>query len=233
MTMPRSSPHTLSAFDADLREVSGLIAEMSSLVIAAVENALAALARPDEEVAAQVAADDRIIDALQERLDKTVVRTIALRAPMADDLRALVVAIRIGALLERAGDQAKGICRQREAAWSRAAAAPLRMLARMGEQAVGMLRDSITAYAAQDCALAGSVRMRDAELNRLFDALNENLLARMGAEPGFAASGTQLLMAGKEIERIGDYAANISDAVHYLVTGEHFADWRTTLPAAA
>jgi phosphate transport system protein len=230
-----SVPHTLSAFDADLREVAGLVDEMSSLVVAAIERALGALRSPDPDIASEVAAADKAIDELQSRIEKSVVRTIALRAPMADDLRALVVAIRLGSLLERAGDHAKGIARHPERAWPSEAAAGLESLERMGGHAVSMLRDAIRAYAAADCALASSVRLRDVELNSQFGALYQVLLQRMNDNAELAAPGMQMLMIGKEIERIGDYAASISDSVQYMVTGQHFADWRDDpdLPAAA
>jgi phosphate transport system protein len=233
MDMTQGGPHTLSAFDADLREVAGLVGEMSSLVIAAIEKSLGALRHPNADVAAEMASADRVIDELQARIEKTVVRTIALRAPLADDLRALVVAIRLGSLLERAGDHAKGMCRIPERGWPREAAEALTDLEQMGQHAVAMLRDAIGAYASGDCELAGSVRTRDADLNRRFSDLNRRLLQRMNQNAGFASPGTQLLMIGKKLERIGDYAASISDSVQYMVTGEHFADWRSGPDLAA
>lgn len=235
MGMSGGGPHTLSAFDADLREIGGLVAGMSALVIAAIERALGALRSPDDHVAAEVTSADRVIDDLQARIEKTVVRTIALRAPLADDLRALMVAIRMGSLLERAGDHAKGISRQPDRAWPSEAADGLDLLERMGEHALAMLRESISAYAGGDCTMAASVRARDAQLNWQFAGLYRLLLERMNEDVDLAAPGTQMLMIGKKIERIGDYAASISDSVHYMVTGEHFADWRADpgLPAAA
>lgn len=226
MDMTSRIPHTVSAFDADLQEVAGLVVDMSTRATAAIECALAVLRVPDHALSAEVAANDRVIDELQERLEKTIVRTIALRAPMADDLRSLVVAIRIGSLLERAGDHAKGIARQPDGAWPTSASGSLQILTRMGEHALAMLRGAISAFVTQDCALAASIREEDAELNALFDELRSGLLDQMRQDPRFAASGTQMLMTGKKIERIGDYAANISDSVHYMVTGQHFADWR-------
>jgi phosphate transport system protein len=226
MNMSLSSPHTLSAFDADLREVTGLIGEMSGLVIAAIEKALSALTDADQDVAAEIATTDRVIDELQARIEKAVVRTIALRAPLADDLRALVVAIRLAALLERAGDHAKGISRSSEHGWPRDAAPELSELARMGEHASAMLRDAIAAFAAGDSDRASRVRSRDATLNSQYAEIHKRLLHRMNDDANFATAGTQLLLIGKKIERIGDYAASISDSVQYMVTGEHFADWR-------
>ena len=222
-----SGPHTLSAFDADLHEVTGLILQMSGLVIVALEKALCALTNSDENIAREVTSADRIIDELQAGVERTVVRTIALRAPMADDLRALVVAIRMASLLERAGDHAKSISRHPERVSPCDAAGALNILGRMGEHAVAMLRDAVTAYAASDCKMAGAVRARDAELDRLFVEVHQLLLRRMKDDPHFASPGTQLLMIGKKIERVGDYAASISDSVQYMVTGEHFTDWST------
>lgn len=221
-----STPHTSTAFDADLIEVRRIVADMAGRAERALRASVDALAGMDRDGAAVIVAADRDIDALNEQLERSVVRTLALRAPMADDLRELIVAIRLGSQLERAGDQAKGIARRVPAVDPEFCARFEPLLARMTELAAGMIADANAAFQSRDVALARSVRRRDRALNALFDELTAALIGRMSEEPRRVTAGSHLLSIGKQIERVGDYATKIADNVCYMVTGEHFADWR-------
>ena len=219
-------PHTSTAFDHDLDEVRGLIGHMAALAAGALDAAVAAMCAMDAASAVAIVAADREIDALNERLEAAVVRTIALRAPMADDLRELIVAIRLGSQLERAGDQAKGIAKRLPRLSADACQQHATTLERMAALAGGMIRDADAAFQAHDVALARGVRARDRALNELFEELTASIIRQMSAEPRLVTAGSHLLSVAKQIERIGDYAAKIADNVCYMVTGEHFPDWR-------
>jgi len=221
----KSLPHTSTAFDDELREVRALIGGMAARAVGALQGSIAALDVMDVDAASGIVVADREIDALNEQLETAVVRTIALRAPMADDLRELIVAIRLGSQLERAGDQAKGIARRLRGVDAEFHARHKPLLAQMAAAAGGMLADANTAFQHRDLALARAVRGRDRALNALFDRLTADVIRHMTEEPRRVSAGSHLLSIGKQVERIGDYATKIADNVCYMVTGEHFADW--------
>lgn len=223
--------HTLSAFDDELDEIRGLVNEMASLALGALRRAMAALAGPDADLAERVVAGDASIDALEARLEKLVVRTIALRAPMADDLRTLIVVIRIGSLLERVGDHAKNIARRAAGGTGRGFAAPLELIGRMGALAGSMIADTIAAFNAGDPDAAAAAAARDLEMDELFDRLTEALLSAMTARPREVEAGTQLLFVGKQLERIGDYATSIAESAFYMATGGQLPDRREAAAA--
>lgn len=218
-------PHTSTAFDQDLGEVRQLIGRMAELAAGALDAAVAAMCAMDAERAVAIVAADREIDALNERLEVAVVRTIALRAPMADDLRELIVAIRLGSQLERAGDQAKGIAKRLPRLNADACQEHATTLEAMSALAGSMIRDADAAFQARDVELARSVRARDRALNERFEGLTAAIIRQMSAEPRLVTAGSHLLSVAKQIERIGDYAAKIADDVCYMVTGAHFQDW--------
>ena len=107
--MSTGTRHTISAFDDDMDEIRGLIAEMGARAETAVVAAMKALSEHDVELAASVRAEDKVIDNLETDVERLVVRTIALRAPMADDLRELIAALKMSAVIERIGDSAKNL----------------------------------------------------------------------------------------------------------------------------
>lgn len=219
-------PHTSTAFDAELGEVRALIGRMAELAAGALDGSVVAMRSMDLGSAAVIVAADREIDALNEQLETAVVRTIALRAPMADDLRELIVAIRLGSQFERAGDQAKGMAKRLSRLNPDVCQQHGAIVDQMATLASAMLRDADAAFQSRDMTLARAVRGRDRELNTLFDELTAAIIRQMTADPKLVTAGSHLLSVAKQIERIGDYAAKIADNVCYMVTGEHFADWR-------
>ncbi|MEQ1726690.1 MAG: PhoU domain-containing protein, partial [Sphingopyxis sp.] len=104
--------HTVRAFDEDLNRLRGLVSDMGSRAAIAIEQAIGALGARDLDAAKRIVADDRRIDELEMEVEKLVVTTIALRAPMADDLRTMIAALKIAAVLERVGDYGKSIAKR-------------------------------------------------------------------------------------------------------------------------
>jgi phosphate transport system protein len=145
--MSTGTRHTVSAFDDDMDEIRGLIAEMGARAETAVVAAMKALSERDTELAATTRAEDKVIDNLETEVEKLVVRTIALRAPMADDLRELIAALKMSAVIERIGDYAKNIAKRVPQMEGKIPSAATEQLGRMGEIVVEMIRTAMDAYA--------------------------------------------------------------------------------------
>ncbi len=213
--------HTVKAFDEDITRLRGLIAEMGGLAEVAIAESLDALVRGDEALAEQVVARDKRIDALEIEVDKLAVRIIALRAPMADDLREVIAALKIGGVLERIGDYSKNIAKRVGMIEGRARFEPLTLLPTMGELAGEMVHDVLTAYAARDPELAREVIATDAKVDAFYNSIFRNLVSYMVENPSTISSAAQLLFVARNIERIGDHATNVAEMVHFAATGAY------------
>ncbi|MFB0611309.1 phosphate signaling complex protein PhoU [Aurantiacibacter poecillastricola] len=213
--------HTVKAFDEDITRLRGLIAEMGGLAEVAIEQALHALVHGDEALAAEVVERDLKLDALETEVDAMAVRILALRAPMADDLREIVAALKIGGVVERIGDYAKNIAKRTGRIEGRSRFEPLLLLPAMGEMAAEMVHDVLTAYAARDPVVAREVIERDAKVDAFYDSIFRNLVSHMVENPSTISSAAQLLFVARNLERIGDHATNVAEMVHYAATGSY------------
>lgn len=216
--------HTVKSFDDEIGELRALIAQMGGLAEVAIENAMAALVRHDPELANQVVADDRKIDALESEVDRLAVQIIALRAPMADDLREVVAALKISGVVERIGDYAKNIAKRSNELEGRNRIEPLTLLPAMAEIASSMVHDVLDAYAARNTMVAVEVIERDVKVDNFYNSIFRNLVSHMMENPATISSAAHLLFVAKNIERIGDHATNIAEMVYYAATGDHLAD---------
>ncbi|QIG55293.1 phosphate signaling complex protein PhoU [Altererythrobacter sp. BO-6] len=216
--------HTVKAFDEDITRLRGLIAEMGGLAEVALQEALDALVRGDEELGNKIVARDKKIDALEMEVDKLAVRVIALRAPMADDLREVIAALKIAGVVERIGDYSKNIAKRVGDIEDRKRFEPLTLLPAMGELAAEMVHDVLTAYAARDPELAREVIAADAKVDAFYDSIFRNLVSHMVENPSTISSAAQLLFVARNIERIGDHATNVAEMVHFAATGTYPPD---------
>ncbi|MBO6945851.1 MULTISPECIES: phosphate signaling complex protein PhoU [Altererythrobacter] len=216
--------HTVKAFDEDITRLRGLIAEMGGLAEVALQDALDAMVRGDEELGEKVVKNDKKIDALESEVDKLAVRVIALRAPMADDLREVIAALKIAGVVERIGDYSKNIARRVGQVEDRKRFEPLTLLPAMGELAGEMVHDVLTAYAARDPDLAREVIAADNKVDAFYDSIFRNLVSHMVENPATISSAAQLLFVARNIERIGDHATNVAEMVHYAATGTYPPD---------
>ena len=215
------SDHTVKAFDDDLNRLRGLVSEMGSRATMAVETAMLALDRRDRDSAAQIIADDRIIDELEAEIEKHVVTTIALRAPMADDLRAMIAALKIAAVLERVGDYAKSIAKRVPLLSTDRSVEAIPLLMSMSEIACEMLRDALAAFAARDPELSEDVIGRDKSVDDFYNAIFRALITYMMENPRSISEAAHLLFVAKNLERAGDHATNIAELVYFTATGRH------------
>ena len=224
--------HTVKAFDEDITRLRGLIAEMGGLAEVSLTESMDALVRGDEVVAQGVIARDKRIDTLEAEVDRMAVRVLALRAPMADDLREVIAALKIAGVIERIGDYAKNIAKRVGHIEGRKRFEPLTLLPAMAEVASEMVHDVLTAFAARDPVAAREVIERDAKVDAFYDSIFRNLVSHMMENPSTISSAAQLLFVARNIERIGDQATNIAEMVHYAATGTYLPE-REDNPAPA
>jgi phosphate transport system protein len=221
------SEHTMKAFDADLEELSRMVAEMGGLAEKEIADAVTALSRRDLDLAQRVIALDPSVDALQRAIEEKVILTIARRQPMAVDLRDIVGSLRVSNDLERIGDLAKNIAKRvlvldGDIAFTQV----IRGVEQMTKLVLGQLKQVLDAYARRDVAKALEVWRGDEEIDAVNNSLFRELLTYMMEDPRNITFCTHLLFCTKNIERMGDHATNIAETVHYMVEGRPLADER-------
>jgi len=218
------SEHTVKAFDDDIGQLRGLIAEMGGLAEQAIRAAIEALQRHDLEAAARIVAEDKKIDALEMQVEQLAVRIIALRAPMAVDLREVVAALKIAGVVERIGDYAKNIAKRVPLIDSHGEIEPLSVLPAMATLAAALVHDVLDAFAARDADAAVSVCERDKAVDDFYNSLFRVLVTHMMENPKTIGQVAHLLFIAKNLERVGDHATNVAEMVYYAATGTHMAE---------
>jgi phosphate transport system protein len=217
------SDHIVKSFDELLQALSTLVAQMGGLAEAQFAAAIAAIARRDSGAAESAVAGDGRIDALQQEIEERALKLLALRQPMAVDLRDTLAAIKIAGELERIGDLAKNIAK-RALVLNREP--PIRLtqsLARMGKAAQAQLKQVLDAFSGRDAAEAEAVWRRDGEIDEIYNSLFRELLTYMMEDPRTIGLCTHLLFVAKNIERCGDHCTNIAEVVYHMVKAGHLA----------
>lgn len=218
--MPNSE-HIVSGFDRDLEGIQAKIMRMGGLVEEAINKSAAALEASDLEMAQVVRKADKAIDALEEEVNEEAARIIALRQPIASDLRTVLSIFRVSANLERIGDYAKNIAKRSQAVIELPSVpGDTAALKRMARQVELMLKDALDAYIQKDVDLAEAVRQRDLEVDQMYSALFREYLTHMMEDPSHITACMHLHFMAKNIERMGDHATSVAEQVIYLVTGE-------------
>jgi phosphate transport system protein len=216
--------HTLKAFDQDMAELRVLITDMGAFAEAAIEEAMRCLVERDVAAAHELVQADVQLDELEAEAERRVVELIALRAPMADDLRDAIAALKIAGVVERIGDYAKNIARRVRRLPEKGEIEPLSLLPEMAKIASGMVRDVLAAFVGRDPEKAMAVCARDDALDDFYESIFRTLLTYMMENPQNIGPSTTLLFIAKNLERIGDHATNIAEMVYYAATGQHLAD---------
>ena len=222
--------HTVKAFDEDITRLRGLIAEMGGLAEVSLSEAMDALVRGNEDLARSVIQRDKRIDEFEMEVDRLAIRILALRAPMADDLREVIASLKIAGVIERIGDYAKNIAKRVGHIEGRQRFEPLTLLPAMAEVAAEMVHDVLTAYAARDPESAREIVLRDAKVDAFYDSIFRNLVSHMVENPASITSAAQLLFVARNIERIGDHATNIAEQVYYAATGTYLPERDDVVP---
>ena len=220
--------HTVKSFQEELDGIAASIAQMGGLTEAQLAGAIEAVSRRDSELAELTVSQDRRIDLLEQEIEARAVRVIALRQPMASDLREAIAAIKISSDLERIGDLSKNIAK-RALVIQGDFDTPVRLIqgiARMGRLAQGQLKSVLDSCSNRDAQLAIEVWKGDEEIDEMYNSVFRELLTYMMEDPRTIGVCTHLLFIAKNIERIGDHATNVAETVYYVVTGETMSDNR-------
>lgn len=216
--------HTVRSFDQEIEQLRSLIGQMGGLAEAQVKDAVDALKRRDSDAAMIVVSRDAELDAMETEAERQAVTIIALRSPMADDLREIVAALKISAIIERIGDYAKNIGKRVPVLTQAAPIGPAVIIPEMAKTAASMIRDALDCYVDRDSELAIQVMERDQQVDDLYNSLFRSLLTYMMENPHHITPSAHLLFIAKNLERIGDHATNIAELVHFSVTGEHLSE---------
>jgi phosphate transport system protein len=216
--------HTLKAFDEDLAQLRALICQMGGLAEEAIREAMRCLMHRDLEGAQRVVEGDRKLDELEAEAERRVVQLIALRAPMADDLREAVAALKIVGVVERIGDYAKNIAKRVPQLEGKGQIEPVALLPEMARIAAEMVHDVLDAFVQRDPGKAQAVCERDSAVDDFYNSIFRALLTFMMEDPQNITRSAHLLFVAKNIERIGDHATNIAEMVYFAATGERLVD---------
>lgn len=226
--------HIVKSYDRDLEAIQALIMKMGGLVEAAILEAAQSLETRDEELAERVRAADKAIDGLEERINGDSVRLLALRQPSAGDLRTVLTVMKIAGNLERIGDYAKNMAKRTGVLVQmppiEGSAGAIRRMAMAVER---MLKDALDAYIQRDAELATDVRLRDHEVDQMYNALFREFLTFMMEDPRHITACMHLHFIAKNIERMGDHVTAIAEQVIFLVTGQLPEDERPKMDSTA
>ena len=213
--------HIASAFDRDLEEIQAHLMKMGGMVEDAIRDSAKSLKRRDEELAEAVRKSDKKIDALDMQINEECARLLALRQPIASDLRTVLTVMKVAGNLERIGDYAKNMAKRTSVlVHMQPIDGASGAIKRMAGEVQHMLSDALDAYIRRDVAVAMDVRQRDLEIDQMYNALFREFLTFMMEDPRNITPCMHLHFIAKNIERMGDHVTSIAEQVIYLVTGE-------------
>ncbi len=218
--------HSVKSFDEQLHRLRDSLVRMGGLVESQIASAIQALIRRDPDLAMATVEGDSRVDEMERIIDELAVQMLALRQPMATDLRMIVGSIRMAADLERMADYAKNVAKRSIALAQMAPVQPALAIPRMGRTVQEMVKDVLDAFVHHNVEKAVAVWNRDEELDAMHSSLFRELVTYMMEDPRNITPSTHLLFIAKNLERIGDHATNIAEMIHYQVTGKTLVDAR-------
>jgi phosphate transport system protein len=231
--------HLIKSYDEDLRRLRDMIARMGGLAERQVADSTYALTRRDPELAGIVVERDGEIDALQREVETFVIRLLALRQPVASDLRLIVGALKIANDLERIGDYAKNDAKRAVVLSQLPSFGSMNGFLRLARMVQENLKEAMDALVSGDAARARRVWGADAPVDEITNGIFREMLTHMMEDPRAITPGTHMLFIAKNLERIGDHATNIAETIYYAVRGDTLPDARpkaaddTPAPASA
>src|SRR5215212_2542179 len=214
-----AAEHIIKSYDEELSRLNKIIVEMGGLAESQLASAIDSVVQRDSDLAARVVEADTAVDQLERDLGNLAIRLLALRQPMARDLREVVAALKIASDLERICDYAANVAKRSIALAQSPPIQPTHALPRMAHLALLLVKDVIDAYVERDLDKALDVWNRDEELDEMYSSLFREFLTYMMEDPRNIGVYTHLLFMAKNIERIGDHATNIAEDLYYLVHG--------------
>ena len=222
-----NNEHIVRSFDSELARLYGEIERMGALSVAQLERAGEILLARDDAAASALIAADAEIDALESIISQDVLRLLALRQPMARDLREVYSTLKIAADIERVGDLAANVAKRSKVLNQSRVIPAVEGLPALIDLAAELVREAIKSYLTRDAELAKRIRERDAELDQLYTRLFREVLTYMAEDARMITACSHLLFIAKNIERIGDHATNIAESAWFVVHGEVFSEART------
>ncbi|MCC6439332.1 MAG: phosphate signaling complex protein PhoU [Rhodanobacteraceae bacterium] len=224
--MHQTSEHIVKSYDEELDRLTGEILRMGDLALNELEAAINAAMERDSETAQSIVDSDHEVDKLEHEVSHDVIRLLALRQPMAGDLREVLAALRIASDIERIGDYAANVAKRAIALNRVERVRPVFSLPRLGKLAGDILGEVLLAYRDRDADRALLAWARDEELDGLYTGMFRELLTYMMEDPRTITACTHLLFMAKNIERIGDHATNIAENVYFIVHGHRMPQAR-------
>lgn len=225
--MVMNNDHIVSSFDHELNAIESQILEMGGLVEQQLRTATQALEKNDMDLAKVVLKGDNPINKLEANVNDNAIKILALRQPVARDLRNVVMALKIASHLERIGDMAKNMARRITTISKVENFDPsTSTLIRMSERVQAMIQKVLDAYNGRDTELAEEIRQEDENVDRMHNTLFRELLTYMMEDVKNISGCMHLLFIAKNIERMGDHAAEIAQEIIYSVSGEWPEDKR-------
>jgi phosphate transport system protein len=224
--MSDSTEHLVKSFDIDLKRLRDMMTEMGGIVESQVAMAAEAIMNRDSTAAMRAVEEDPKVDALEREVEQFVIRMLALRQPMAGDLRRIVGALKITSDLERIGDYAANVAKRSIVLAQYNLPYSLAGLAHMAHMVQEQLKSIIDALGTNDTEKAIEVWRSDRVVDDIYNALFRELITYMMEDPRNITPCTHLLFIAKNLERIGDHATNIAETVYYSVLGEVIPDVR-------
>lgn len=216
----RDTAHTVRSYEEELNHLANVVMRMGGQAEAQLASAVQAVLRRDSELATRVVVADARIDEMEQEVHAFTVRLLALRQPMADDLRAIVGALKISADLERIGDYAANVAKRALVLNQLPPVPAVSGLPSMARLVQEIINDILDAYIEKDVEKALQVWRRDEEVDDLHTSLFREVITYMMEDPRNITACTHLMFMAKNIERIGDHATNIAETIHFLVTGK-------------
>lgn len=213
-------PHTVKAFDSELERLNQTIARMGGLAETQLSAALQAMAEGNVDLAKRVLGGEEQVDGAEETINEQVVRLLALRQPVADDLRVIMSSLKVASALERIADHAASTAHRVGVVAGSNQIPATKSVCRLGWEVLEMLKESLDAFMTRDAERALRVWERDERIDDLYASLFRELLTYMMEDPRHITPCTHLLFIAKNLERVGDHATTLAETTWFIVHGK-------------
>lgn len=220
--------HISATYEKEFKTLTTHVLAMGEATTIQFRQAIELIISPDVDKLKSIVKADKIIDAKERQIDALATRMIALRQPMANDLRRIIASVKIASDIERFADYAKNIARRSDKIDGVLENVHIMSIKRLAKPVALMFRDIMCAYDKKDGALASNVHSRDKQVDDYYDSLFREMLTYMMEDSRKIASGVQVMFIAKHLERMGDHVTNIAEEVYYQETGKLLEDSQTS-----
>ncbi|MBT8472493.1 MAG: phosphate signaling complex protein PhoU [Marinicaulis sp.] len=218
--------HIVTSFNDVMDELSDELVHMGQLVRKQLKGALKALETRNADLAKRIRKNDKQVDAINDDIEERVMNILALRQPVAVDLRETIAALKIARELERIGDLARNTAKRSKVILEEEPIKGMDEIAKMGEVAIKIVEDVMAAYQARDVEKAIAVWNADEEIDDYCNTVFTQLLSGMMVDNSNINACTQMTFVAKNLERVGDHATNVAETIHYVLTGDRIDERR-------